>query len=160
MATLGRRPVAPAIRFWAKVDRDGPVPTHRPDLGPCWVWTSPPDKDGYGVFQATTKRQVRAHRWAYEAEVGPIPPGLTLDHLCRVRRCVRPTHLEPVSSVENVRRGLVLRTTCAEGHPFDGMEGGHRICRRCRLAKAAAAKRRRVEARTGRPVKVRGPYRT
>ncbi len=88
----------PGERFWAKVDRSGE----------CWLWTGNVYRDGYGQFYVE-RRQVRAHRWAYESEVGPIPEGLVLDHLCRVRLCVRPSHLEPVTNRENLLRGIAAR---------------------------------------------------
>jgi hypothetical protein len=68
-------------------------------LTPCWIWAKGFYSDGYGQ-----RRHQRAHRWMYEQIVGPIPEGLTLDHLCRVKACVNPDHLEPVTSAENVRR--------------------------------------------------------
>lgn len=93
--------------FWAKVDKHGPVPAHRPDLGPCWVWTAARHGKGYGMFSVDRKRKVRAHRFAYEMMVGPIPEGLDLDHLCRNRACVNPEHLEPVTRSVNLKRGNV-----------------------------------------------------
>jgi hypothetical protein len=83
-------------RFWSKVDR-------QPDDG-CWLWTGAVTVDGYGRLRATSTVEVRAHRYAYELLVGPIPEGLTLDHLCERPACVRPEHLEPVEHAENVRR--------------------------------------------------------
>lgn len=74
-----------------------------PESG-CWVWTDEDNHSGYGVFW-DGKRSWMAHRFSYEHFVGPIPEGLTLDHLCRVRCCVNPKHLEPVTIQENVRRG-------------------------------------------------------
>ena len=65
----------------------------------CWLWTGPKYHNGYG--QA---RGGRVHRLMYEALVGPIPDGLELDHLCRIRECVNPEHLEPVTRAENARR--------------------------------------------------------
>lgn len=87
-------------RFWEKVDK---TPS-------CWLWTGAiSGGTGYGSFATMLGRNERkgvgAHRWAYEALVGPIPEGLVLDHLCAVRRCVRPEHLEPVTIGENNRRG-------------------------------------------------------
>lgn len=79
-------------RFWARVE-----------IGVCWTWIGSTDR-GYGVFGAQG-RYFRAHRWAWEALVGPIPEGLHLDHLCRNPSCVNPDHLEPVTQAENIRRG-------------------------------------------------------
>lgn len=109
-----------AERFWAKVDRNGPAPEFRPHLGSCWIWTARIARDGYGRFGIGGRLKI-AHRVAYELEVGPIPEGLILDHLCRVRPCVRPSHLEPVTNRENVLRGIkgILTTHCPAGHPYD-----------------------------------------
>ncbi len=76
-------------RFWAKVEF----------TDTCWLWTGALDKGGYGFFQ-----NKRAHRMSYEWAKGPIPAGLQLDHLCFVRNCVYPDHLEPVTAKENTRR--------------------------------------------------------
>lgn len=100
------------LTFWAKVNKQGPLPdiSHW-TLGNCWLWQAYTTKRGYGVFSRTDGPQksypVRAHRWSYEQEIGLIPIDRPqLDHLCRVRNCVRPTHLEPVTGAENIRRGL------------------------------------------------------
>lgn len=84
-------------RFWPRVD-----------VGLCWVWLGSHDR-GYGHF-GVDGGYVRAHRWAWEALVGPIPPGLVLDHLCRNPSCVNPDHLEPVTRAENTRRGIAALT--------------------------------------------------
>ena len=81
-------------RFWAKVKKtDG-----------CWLWTGWKNDRGYGNFEVDSTRTVKAHRFAYEVLVGPIPDGLTLDHLCRNPSCVNPEHLEPVTLRENIMR--------------------------------------------------------
>jgi len=94
-------------RFWAKV-RLGPVPAHRPDLGPCWEWMAYRNRKDYGRFGGRRadggNRMVLAHRWAYETLIGPIPDGLEPDHLCRNHPCVRPSHLEPVTHIVNMQR--------------------------------------------------------
>ena len=93
-------------KFWAKVDKNGPVPDYRPDLGPCWLWVGYIDpKTGYGQFGSKGRGTNLPHRIAYQYSVGPIGKGLHLDHLCRVRACVCPGHLEPVTPQENIRRG-------------------------------------------------------
>jgi HNH endonuclease len=86
--------VPEAERFWSKVE-----------LGPCcWLWLGRPNRFGYGRFTRSDRVVVLAHRFAYELFEGPIPEGLTLDHLCETPACVRPEHLEPVTNAENVRR--------------------------------------------------------
>jgi uracil-DNA glycosylase family 4 len=83
-------------RFWAKVRK-----TDR-----CWYWLGWRDSWGYGGFTLGGKN-VRAHRFAYELLVGPIPAGMTLDHLCRHPACVNPSHLEALTVAEHNRRTLV-----------------------------------------------------
>ena len=108
------------IRFWAKVNCNGPQPAAAPELGPCWIWTASIKPNGYGQYSlariAGKKTVAYAHRFAYELLVGPIPHGLQLDHLCRVRLCVNPDHLEPVSRSINLRRGGHARAVCRRGH--------------------------------------------
>lgn len=129
-------------RFWAKVDTRGFVSDHRPDLGACWIWTAAHYWDGYGAFAANGV-QGRAHRFAYELLVGPIPDGLQIDHLCRVRLCVNPSHMEPVTLGENVMRGVgfapvnAAKTHCIHGHAFTpentyvARKTGWRHCKTC-----------------------------
>ena len=116
-------PKTAEARFWSKVDKNGPVPGARPELGPCWLWTAGRRHKGYGEFWVSGAL-VPAHRFAYELLVGPIPEGLELDHLCRVHPCVNAGHLEPVTHQENMQRGNSgrlerERTHCPQGHPYD-----------------------------------------
>lgn len=123
-------PAAPiADRFWAKVDRWDP--DH------CWLWTGGRATTGYGTFMIR-KNPIHtvayAHRMAYTLVVGPIPPGLTIDHLCRVRACVNPKHMEPVTLAENISRAT--RYVCRHGHEFTPENtyvrpNGYRMCRVC-----------------------------
>jgi hypothetical protein len=95
--------------FWAKVDKSGD----------CWLWTASRDSHGYGHI-GYQRRNWLAHRLSYELVVGPIPDGLSLDHLCRNPPCVRPAHLEPVTHAENLARGSrAAKTHCPKGHPYD-----------------------------------------
>jgi len=140
-------------RFWYKVEK---TPT-------CWIWNAARDRYGYGKF-GLDGAIVITHRLAYESIVGPIPVGLELDHLCRVRACCNPAHLEPVTHQENARRGEVggvnhpnrVKTHCLRGHPFDAAntyvtpEG----TRKCRACKAAALRRMRLRKKTGMSVSV------
>lgn len=131
------------LRFFAFVRlRKGPLSTK------CWYWTGNKDKYwsegkrrlGYGRFYYN-RRLGRAYRYAYETFVGAVPVGKELDHLCRVRPCVRPSHLEPVTRLVNILRGCSLsainsrKTACPKGHPLDGRSNGpgrkYRYCREC-----------------------------
>jgi hypothetical protein len=112
----------------------------RKDESGCWRWQKGKTANGYGRL-TVDGRPRRAHRAAYEEFVGPIPDGLQLDHLCRVRDCVNPAHLEPVTSRENTLRGdtgparNAAKTECSNGHPFDvaniSWDRGKRRCRTC-----------------------------
>ena len=96
-------------RFWAKVDKNGPVPEHRPDLGACWEWTAAKNKRGYGRFGLGSDVVIYAHRFAYRKAVGPIPEDREMDHLCENRSCVRPPHLEAVTHAQNCERAYRRR---------------------------------------------------
>lgn len=114
----------------------------------CWLWNGATSPKGYGQFRFTVGRGTpgRAHRWAYTRWVGLIPEGLTLDHLCRVRRCVNPAHLEPATIAENVHRAAALRTHCGAGHEWTAENiyrppsTGYRTCRSCARERKAAAR--------------------
>ena len=111
-------------------------------MSACWFTGHQPDRSGY-VRVCIGGVRVPAHRAVYEAIIGAIPDGLQLDHLCRVRACVNPAHLEPVTCRENIRRGLTgihqrSKTHCPAGHPYDEAntlrrpDRGGIIVRRCR----------------------------
>lgn len=104
----------------------------------------------YGRFRPgahVQREEVGAHRWAYEHWVGPIPEGLEIDHLCRVKLCVNPAHLEPVTRAENMRRAR--KPLCPRGHDktdplnqhFDA-KGRLHDCKECRRIRERARKKR------------------
>ena len=99
-------------RFWLKVDKAGPLPAWAPFLGPCWLWTGVPTWKGYGQLRVNG-RKLAAHRLSYTLNVGPIPEGLHIDHLCRLRHRVNPSHLEAVTPEENWRRGFAPSAVAA-----------------------------------------------
>lgn len=123
-----------ARSFFGKVNRSGPLWNETP----CWEWTASLGF-GYGrYYSSVQKKTVRAHRASYEMLVGPIPEGLTIDHLCRNRACVNPDHLEPVTSQVNILRGYGIsalnarKVVCPNGHEFLFRKGGIRACQICK----------------------------
>ena len=120
----------------------------------CWLWTGHINHNGYGTLWYLGKT-TRAHRLSHEVHVGPIPTGLQIDHLCRVRRCVNPAHLETVTSRENVLRGIsptafnATKSHCKNGHPFTGenllavQRPGGVFTRGCRMCRTASKLRER-----------------
>lgn len=123
------------------------------DMGydsPCWISNRVAQPNGYTKL-GVKGRTLLTHRVAYEAFVGPIPDGLMIDHLCRVRACCNPAHLEPVDARENLVRGDTLtahqvqQTHCLRGHPLSGEnlylrpDRFGRMCRECRNMHRRAA---------------------
>ena len=133
--STGYRKPSREERFWAKV-----LITDS-----CWIWLGPKDRQGYGRFRVSPTSNGPAHRYAYELLVGPIPDGLTLDHVyprCQNKACVRPTHLEPVTGAVNYQRFKATRTHCKRGHEFTPENTyidkiGARQCRKCSAEKQA-----------------------
>jgi hypothetical protein len=116
----------------------------------CWLWQASLTNNGYGRVRVD-KCEWKAHRYSFAVHRGPIPEGLDLDHLCRVRNCVNPDHLEPVTRAENLRRGHFpnsAKVECPQGHPYSGENlrmnsKGRRECVTC----ARAAGRRHYHLR-------------
>lgn len=103
----------------------------------CWEWTGVKTSRGYASVMVNYVQHT-AHRVSYEMLVGPIPTGLVLDHLCRVRHCINPAHLEPVTVRENTLRSPIrgTETECCRGHDLTGANlyisrKGKRACREC-----------------------------
>jgi hypothetical protein len=115
----------------------------------CWEWRATRIRGGYGTFSPHRGLSRLAHRLSYELHVGPIPDGLTLDHLCKNPGCVNPAHLEPVTQRENLMRSrqdtyVAHRNgTCTKGHPESELyrrksNGQAAYCRACVRARRAA----------------------
>lgn len=137
--------------FWNRVER----------TATCWLWKGQLDAGGYGHLRFRG-RFVKAHALAFELTSGPIPDGLELDHLCKVRNCVNPDHLEPVTHEENCRRAFAGKTACRNGHPYtsetliiDAQSGA----RRCRVCRNEQSRLRKWNKRTrhGHPIGVANP---
>lgn len=139
------------VRIWASAEeRFWPLVTKTET---CWLFSSLAP-NGYGYF-CWNGVPGQAHRYAYEKMVGPIPEGLTIDHLCKTRACVNPDHLEAVTQRENTLRSDATsalnarKTECLRGHPFSVEntyfdKDGHRHCRACGRERNAQYYREKV----------------
>ena len=138
-------------RFWAKVNKEGPIPSYAPKLGSCWIWTAGLDDAGYGRYELDGWNQK-----AYHVLNGHPPTGMQVDHLCRVRSCIRPEHLEFVTPRTNTLRGNApaarhaVATHCPSGHPYDLFNTrwtpeGYRKCHECERQRST----RRRQAKRG-----------
>lgn len=132
---------------------DPPFYQHVAVDGPCVIVDKKPEGNGYARV-VVNGRRVLAHRAAYEAAYGPIPPGVTVEHLCRVRLCVAPMHLELATPSENSSRARAGRyqRTCWRGHSdWTVLSTGERKCRPCVAIRQAAYYRRHYEPRVREP---------
>lgn len=125
------------LAFWEKVEYAG---NH-------WLWLGAHSRsEGYGVYHCDGST-VGVHRLSWVDANGPIPDGFQIDHLCRVRQCINPEHLEPVTPGENAARSDYTskgRQFCAQGHPLSGDNlwiAPKSKARRCRICKAETHKR-------------------
>lgn len=143
----GPAPIPPAQRFESKT---------RPAANGCIEWAGSINGSGYGTFYAGERKSVVAHRWAYQHYVGDIPPGMYLDHLCRNRTCVNPSHLEPVTQRENLRRGETnaSKAHCPQRHPYSEENtyvvpsSGQRKCRTCMHVQSMSRSKTHRKAKT------------
>lgn len=135
-------------RILRRVNQNGPIPTDpsRPLITGCWLWTGGCFPAGYGCISIGNESHL-VHRLVYVALVGSIPTDYDIDHVCRVRACCRPDHLEAVTREENIHRAK--REFCKHGHHMNARNTGpvkgkphQRVCRAC-----AAEKTRRYRAR-------------
>lgn len=132
---MPRSKTDPAQRFWNFV-----LP--EPNSG-CWLWTGALGRDGYARINILGK-SAQAHIWSYRHFVGEVLEGLELDHVCRVRCCVNPGHLESVTHFENMRRSPLHgmhRTYCAQGHEYTKENTYQSKQRHCRTCGQAASRR-------------------
>jgi hypothetical protein len=137
----------PALRVLNRIDITEPG---------CWLWPGSCTPNGYGTVNARPpyvdrQKPLLVHRVMYQHFIGEIPPGLELDHLCRVRSCCNPAHLEAVTRLENVHRGSGMRgDSCPKGHAYPEnirVKGdGNIYCIVCDYARCKAYRaRKRVE---------------
>lgn len=94
-------PVEPEIRFWNKVNKNGSIPKHRPELGHCWEWTASLSEWGYGNFRMKGKT-LKSNRLAWQFTYGDIPDGLQALHKCDNPKCCNPEHLFLGTNKDNV----------------------------------------------------------
>ncbi len=120
--------------------------------GGCWLWKLSKSPDGYG-WASLHDKTYQAHRLFYRLIAGDIPDGFVLDHLCRVRHCANPEHLEPVSPRENLARSELTTTgigrTCTKGHLLSQYHGQRR-CLTCK-AEYESARKSGIEWESRRP---------
>lgn len=116
----------------------------------CWLWTGATDQHGYGHMATGPGVTARVHRVVYELLIGPISPGLEPDHLCRIKGCARPDHLDLVTHKVNVQRAY-QGPVCRRGHPWTPEStyrrpDGRRECLVCKQARWRSFAARRSEA--------------
>lgn len=155
--------------FWSRLNKDGPVPEHDPDLGPCWIWTGATDEAGYGLFyfkENGRQRRTRAHRWILGYLRGkPLSREIVgaedACHKCDNPPCCRPSHLYVGTRKRNVADAVERRrlwqqqvTHCPKGHEYTyNPSGKHRRCKECENAALRATRRAaKTRCKNGHPL--------
>jgi hypothetical protein len=137
----------PISAFWFKVKK----------TKACWIWRANKTENGYGIVKTGwyNGSHMMAHRLAWELSAGRIPDGMTIDHLCHRKLCVRPDHLRVVTMRENVLAGDTItgansrKKSCIRGHPLSGRNlqlvtrGRNRVSRRCRTCENRSQRKMR-----------------
>ena len=128
-------------RFWAKVNKNGPVPVHCPKLGPCWVWTAGTDSSGYGSFKLN-RRTERAHALSYIMAYGPLPVDLPCTlHKCDNKLCARPSHLFAGTLADNTKdMDSKGRRRVVQGEQHDSAKLTDQLVLQARAEQAAGAR--------------------
>lgn len=162
---LPRAPRDNLAHFWPQVNKNGPIPAHCPELGPCWVWAGGCDKGGYGVFWAKGEdgrwQKTKAHRWLLgQIRGNPLTRDVVGEedacHHCDNPPCVNPDHLyigtrkqNIADAVERKRLWQLKKDTCPYDHPLDGVRTENGTLRRyCKTCANAGNRKRRTGSRT------------
>jgi hypothetical protein len=150
-------------RFWSKVSKDGPVPEHAPELGPCWPWTGDTDEQGYGIFSWVDDghpKKTKAHRWLLghlrSKPLSRVAGEEDACHRCDNPPCCNPGHLYVGTRAQNLADALERKRLwqqnvdeCPQGHPLDGvkMQANGRTRRFCKTCARIGQRKHRTEDR-------------
>jgi len=119
-------------RFWSRIERGDPEE--------CWPWRTRSSRNGYSLWEWLGMSWM-VHRVAYTLVKGPIPDGLTVDHLCRNKRCCNPSHLDAVTGSENTKRAMEAKYG-SRPEPCGYTHQPGQICRACRAAAVARTQKK------------------
>lgn len=114
-------------KFWVMIDKNGPIPMHKPELGPCWKWAGGNIRGWYSRLYVLT-HSFLAHRFSWELHFGKIPDGLQVLHKCDNPPCTNPSHLFIGTSRDNVRDMWEKRRMSTQGEKWDGPKQAWPLC--------------------------------